>query len=121
MLPPFEYESPGRKPPSEVRIRDLHVELWPDGRRVRVHLELTPFEQKPSVDLTITTSGGDPVAATSIVENMVFKLVITMHLRGVEDPAGSYQVHATVYYPDQEPVDQATAAFSVPGAASPEG
>ncbi len=119
MFPPFEDESIERKPPSEVRIRDLHIEPWPDGRRVRVHLELTPFEQKPNIDLVITRADGEPVAMTSIIENMVFKLVITMHLRSA-DPAGSYQVHASVYFPDQEPVDQATAAFNIPGASSPE-
>ena len=29
-------------PPEEVRIRELTAEPWPDGRRVRVYVELTP-------------------------------------------------------------------------------
>ncbi|HEX7973527.1 MAG TPA: hypothetical protein VF498_03890 [Anaerolineales bacterium] len=35
-------------PPDQVRFIDLHVELWPDGRRVRVHAEITPFQQRPA-------------------------------------------------------------------------
>src|SRR5690242_6598022 len=119
MFPPFDDPDLQRMPPSQVRILDLHAEPWPDGRRVRDHLELTPFEEKPNVDLDITNAAGQPVASASIVETLIPKLVITMHLRGT-DPTGSYALHATVFYPDADPVDRSTVPFTIqPGASEP--
>jgi hypothetical protein len=112
MFPSFEDPETQRMPPSQVRILDLHAEPWPDGRRVRVHLELTPFEQKPNIDLQILTVDGQTAASAAIVECMTFKLVITMHLRSV-DPAGNYSLQAIVSYPDTDPVDSASAAFTI--------
>jgi hypothetical protein len=119
MFPPFDDPETPRKPPAEVRILDLHAEPWPDGRRVRVHLELTPFEQKPNISLTITTAAGDPSASAAIIESFTHKLVITMHLRWI-DPTGSYRLEASVSYPEIDPVDRRAVDFSaLPGESEP--
>jgi hypothetical protein len=112
MFPPFDDPDIQRMPPSQVRILDLHAEPWPDGRRVRVHLDLTPFEQKPNIDLEISTADGQLVASSSIVESMTSRLVITMHLRSA-DPTGSYTLQATVSYPDADPVAICSVAFTI--------
>jgi hypothetical protein len=44
-------------PPNEVRIRELNVEPWPDGNRLRVYLEVDPFQKRPNADLTFWMDG----------------------------------------------------------------
>ena len=84
-------------PPNEVRIRDLAAEPWPDGRRVRISLEVDPFQKRPNIDILISNQAGKPVANTSIIETMTKKMEITMHLRGAPAP-GQYHVRAELYY-----------------------
>lgn len=93
-------------PPPEVRIRDLQVKPMPDGRRVRVYLEVDPFQKRPSAELTVFDASGTPVAAASIVESMTRKIEITLHLRGVEGP-GTYTLESQVYYQQEsaQPAD----------------
>ena len=84
-------------PPNEVRIKELRAELWPDNRRVRITLEVTPFQRRPNGEVSITNPQGEEVASASIIESIVPRLEFTMHLRG-ENPAGEYRVSATIFY-----------------------
>ncbi|HWQ83903.1 MAG TPA: hypothetical protein VN363_05015 [Anaerolineales bacterium] len=84
-------------PPEEVRIRDLNAEPFPDGRRVRVILEVDPFQKRPNLDILITDPAGKPAAIASIIESMTKKIEITMHLRGANH-TGQYLVRAELYY-----------------------
>ncbi len=84
-------------PPEEVRIRELRADPWPDGRRVKVYLETEPFQKRPSADLVITDEAGQEVAATSIIESMIRKMELTMHLRGGKS-AGKFTLHADLFY-----------------------
>ena len=69
-------------PPDEMRIRSLRAEPYPDGRRVKVLLEVTPFQQRPSFELAIIDDSDREVACASIVEIMLPKIDLVMHLRG---------------------------------------
>lgn len=84
-------------PPNEVRIKELLAEPWPDNRRVRITLEVTPFQKRPNGQVTITNPLGDEVASVSIIESITPRMEITMHLRG-ETPAGEYRVSAAIFY-----------------------
>lgn len=84
-------------PPNEVRIRELNAEPWPDGKRVRISIEVDPFQKRPNIDILITNQLGKPVAVASIIESMTKKMEITMHLRGAP-LAGHYHVRAELYY-----------------------
>ena len=68
-------------PPDEVRIRKLSASPWPDGRRVKVVLEVDPFQKRPNADVFIRNALGDQVAEVSLIEPMTRKLEFTMHLR----------------------------------------
>jgi len=68
-------------PAEEVRIRDLRAELLPDGRRVRVTLEVDPFQKRPSVSLTILDAASVLLAEASVIESMSRKIELTLHLR----------------------------------------
>lgn len=107
----FPDPSEVRLPPAEVRIRELRAEPWPDGRRVRVALGLTPFQKRPGGELRITDAQGREVAALSFIETITPKMELTMHLR-VDEPAGQYTLSATIFYsaplppPSAESLDQ---------------
>lgn len=89
------YEVP--LPPEEVRILDLSVDPYPDGRRLRVIFELTPFQKKPHGDLVIRDLSEIHVADTSFVEIVTPCIELTLHLRSF-DPAGKYSASLTLFY-----------------------
>ncbi len=119
-----------RLPPEEVRLTKVVVTPQPTGKRVKVLLELTPFMKRPNIELSITNEAGREVGHASILETMLHKLEITMHLRPVE-PGDKLTLQSTVYYqklpepsdtgeelplPDPLIVDRQTRAFSLPRA-----
>jgi len=93
----FQDVSETPQPPTEVRIRTLKAEPYLDGRRVRVGIEITPFQKRPSLELTITASDGQTVAEADILETMIPRLELVLHLRG-SAPAGEYTLHARLFY-----------------------
>ena len=89
-------------PPEEVRIRQFRAEPWPDHRRVRVYLEITPFQKRPNGEIKITDATGTEVANLSIIETIDPKMDFTVHLRA-DVLGGVYTASATVYYYEPEP------------------
>jgi hypothetical protein len=83
-------------PPNEVRIRALNVEPWPDGKRLRVYLEVDPFQKRPNADLTLLDQDGRELSSVSIIESMTRKMELVMHLRGATP--GSCTLQALLYY-----------------------
>jgi len=88
-------------PPEEVRIRHFRAEPWPDKRRVRIYLEITPFQKGPNSEIEIRDADGNEVASLTIIETINPKMDLTIHIRGGE-PAGSYTASAMVYYYEAE-------------------
>ena len=87
-----------RAVPEETRITSFTAEPYPDGRRVRVNLDITPFQKRPYIEVTLTNAKGEEIASTSIVEPLSWKLEFTMHIRGeLQNP---YTLNARLYYPD---------------------
>jgi hypothetical protein len=106
-------------PPSEVRFTELRVEPWPDGRRVRVLITLTPFQQNPSLEAVLSDALHQPLSSTSIIETADDRLVFTMHLR----PAVAgvpYHLTASILYPEIGMVDERSTSFEVQPAAGEE-
>ena len=87
-------------PPAEVRIRQIEVHPWSDGRRVRVYLEVTPFQKRPNGEINITNANGDELASISIIETMDPKMEFVLHLRGAE-LLGPFLASATIFYVDE--------------------
>ena len=86
-----------RLPPEQVRIRELQVTPQPGGKKVKVHLELTPFKKRPNVEVTIITKTGKQAAHTNVLEAMLNKMEFTMHLRQPE-ANGQYTIEVIIYY-----------------------
>ncbi len=84
-------------PPDEVRIRELTAKVYPDGQRVRVYLELTPFQRAPDAELNILNAEAILMASVSVIETMDPKMEMTMHLPGAA-PSGTYQLQVKIFY-----------------------
>jgi len=114
LLPEAKSSIP-RKAPGDVRIEDLRAEPYQDRHRVRVILELTPFQQSPAIELVLKNPAGDEVASASIVEPIAWKMELTLHIRQRETSPGEYSLTARVIYPDMEAVDQCTLFLIITG------
>ncbi|HHY89521.1 MAG TPA: hypothetical protein GYA06_11445 [Chloroflexi bacterium] len=96
--------------PEQVRFLDLQVEPWPDGRRIKVLMSITPFLQPPNLMMVMTDAEGTEVSRTSIVENIDYQLVFTMHIRS-QKVAGQYKLTASINYDDLGVVDERQVEF----------
>jgi hypothetical protein len=100
-----------RMTPEETRITSLKAQPYPDGYRLRVNIEMTPFQQRPHIEVTLNDANGDEVASSSIVEPMSWKIEFTMHIRGeLKNP---YVLEAKLFYPDGPTSDPETFQFNV--------
>ena len=102
-----------RMSPADTHITSLSAEPYPDGERVRVNIEMTPFAVRPYIEVSLTDANADEVATASIVEPLAWKLEFTMHLRGAT--AGPFRLEARLHYPDgpeAAPVTTQFAAFA---------
>ncbi|MCE7919573.1 MAG: hypothetical protein DCC59_01360 [Chloroflexi bacterium] len=93
-----------RATPEETRVTSLAAEALPDGRRVRVNLEITPFQKRPYIEAALNDADGEEVASTSVVEPLSWKLEFIMHIRGeIRNP---YALTVRLYYPEGGPSDE---------------
>jgi hypothetical protein len=105
----FQDPNDVRLQPEEVRLREVQVMPLLDSKRVKVLVELTPFLKRPNLEITITTASGKEVAHASILETMLRRVEVIMHLRETE-PGSEYTLESTVYYqslpqPSDTPMD----------------
>jgi hypothetical protein len=84
-------------PPEDVRILQLRADPWPDGRRVRVLIEITPFQKRPSGELNVIDAQGNEVANLTFIETINPKMELTLHLR-FPNPQGRFSVNAKLFY-----------------------
>jgi hypothetical protein len=83
-------------PPDEVRIRELKATPL-DERRVRVYLDVDPFQKRPNIELSILDEGGKTLASASIIETMSRKMELVMHLRGAQ-PGSTCALQAILFF-----------------------
>jgi len=110
----FPEDNLTRATPEETRITSFSAQPYPDGRRIRVNIEITPFQKRPHIEVVLGNANGDEVASTSLVEPMSWKLEFTMHLRSeIQNP---YTLHARLYYPDGPSPAPVDFTFEIPPA-----
>lgn len=108
----FPEDNLTRAVPEETRIVSITAEPYPDGRRLRVNLDITPFQKRPHIELSLNNADGDEVASTSFVEPLSWKIEFTMHIRG--ELRNPYQLSARLYYPDGPSAEPQEYSFEVP-------
>lgn len=112
----FAQDKLQRAVPAETRILSLSAEPYPDRARLHVRLEVTPFQARPYIDVTLRDADGNEVAVSSILEPLSWKLEFTMHLRLKADPAGEYSLEARLYFPDGPHAEPVRYDFTIPPA-----
>jgi hypothetical protein len=110
----FNDPSIERHSPAETRLLDLHAEPDPDGKRLRVVLDMTPFQQRPYIELSLADPSGNEVASASIVEPVGWKLELTLHIRITGSTAGKYTLTAILSYPELGEIDRRTINIEIP-------
>lgn len=115
----FHEDNLARAVPEETKISTLTAQPYPDGLRLRVNIEITPFQKRPYIEVILNDAQGKEVASTSIVEPMSWKLEFTMHIRGeLNNP---YTLYARLYFPDGPSQDPQQFTFDVlPPASTPD-
>jgi hypothetical protein len=101
------------QPPESVKIESLAARVYPDGRRVRLDVKITPFLERPNLELKITNDQGQEVATLSVIETMDAHFEMTAHLRGPQ-PVGRYTLHGELFYDPEAAHQVAEITFDVP-------
>jgi hypothetical protein len=99
-------------PPEEVRIINVSADPYPDGQRVRIAVEMMPFQKRPWLELTLFDAQGDEIATADVIEPLNYKIELTMHVRKAE-PAGRYTFVVRLYYPEQADNDRKEVSFEI--------
>jgi hypothetical protein len=100
----------------EVRINQLGVFVYPDGRRLAVGFDITPFIERPSIEVNLYNSRGEPAGSLIVIETLETNFTLTMHLRD-HSPTDLYTLEAEIYYlaPNQgrSAVDRYQTSFDI--------
>ncbi len=106
-----------QQPRENVKIEALEITPYPDRYRIFIHIRVTPFKERPNLLLAARDATGRIAAEMSVIETMHHDMEFTMHLRGGDDPAGTYTLTATMFYESKNPPhDERTETFVVPEA-----
>lgn len=102
-------------PKDQVKIDDLQVEVYPDRRRVWVKVQITPFQERPNLLITLRLESGEIIDDASIIETMHFDNEFTIHLRRIQEPAGTYTMTVDLFYETRNPPqDSKSVTFDIP-------
>jgi hypothetical protein len=113
----FLQDNPNLVPRDQVRLERIAATPHPDRRRVKVEVDVTPFRERPNLEIAILSGDGQIASSASVLATMHFKMEFNLHLRGASDPAGNYTLRVQLYYDDaQSPQDVREIALPVPRA-----
>ena len=100
----------------EIRFNKLGIFIFEDRQRIAVGFDITPFRERPSIDVSIVNITGKEEASLSIIEAMQSNFTLTMHLREPA-PDRQYEIQARLYYRtadgDREVVDSISRLFDL--------
>ena len=94
----------------EVRIRTVKTQMYDDHRRVRVSLEVTPFQIPPDIVVVIRDGDGKEMASTNIIGAVSRQVEFTMHLPEV-DNSSNCVLYVAVEYHEQGRVHEVEKVF----------
>ena len=92
-------------PPEKMEIRELSAVPFEDGKRVSIEFEITPFQQRPNLEITVFNQENRIVSSLSVVEAIENKMTFTLHLKEAK-PIGIYQVAMELFYAELDKIDE---------------
>jgi hypothetical protein len=106
-----------RHPPAETRVLSIRAEQDSERKYLHIALELTPFQQRPYIELSLTNSAGAEVASASIIEPMSWKMDLNLHFRKTVASPGKYKLAASISYPELGEVNRFDLLVELPNPA----
>lgn len=102
------------QPPAQMRILELRAEPVQDGGplRLRVYIDVTAFQQRPYIDVSLSDAKGREIASVNIIEPISHKNVFTMHVRGPQQ-TGQFHLAARLFYPEHPNSDTRQITFEI--------
>lgn len=105
------------QPKERIRIEELTITPYPDRFRIRIHIKVTAFLERPNLLLIAHNEDDLAVSELNIIETMHHDMEFTMHIRNVNDPAGVYTLTADLFYETRNPPqDRMIETFAIPEA-----
>jgi hypothetical protein len=102
------------QPRDKIKIERLETTPYPDGWRLRIIIDVTPFQERPNLEIRVTTAEGRLVSELSVIETMHRHMEFTVHIRGLSSPVGQYVTAVDLYYENlQPPQDHREITFKV--------
>lgn len=97
------FDDPSKAPRSReaVRFNQLGIYVHEGSRRIAVGFDITPFIERPSIEVNVKNILGAPAGNLTVVETLDSNFSLTLHLRDRE-PTDVYEVSATLYYATPE-------------------
>ena len=103
------------QPKSEIRIQTVEITPYPDRFRVHIHIGVTPFLERPNLLVIAHNEADKAVSELNVIETMHHDMEFTLHIRGVEDPAGLYTLTVDLFYETRNPPqDRRIETFTIP-------
>jgi hypothetical protein len=112
----FDDPLEGPRGREDVRIRQIGLFVYPEERRFMFGIELTPFVERPSIEVLVTNGAGEPAGSLHVIETLTtgFSLVIHLRDRATHNP---YELTAVLYYAwpdrDRQEVERRTVSFDM--------
>lgn len=107
------------QPANEIRIEQIDAVVYPDRFRVRIHVRVTPFLERPNLLLVARNQDGVIAAELNIIETMHYDMEFTLHIRNIKEPAGEYTLSVDLFYQTRNPPqDQQQITFVIPEASA---
>lgn len=117
-IPFFEPEQMPQ-PRENIKVETLDAEAYPDGRRVRVTVKMTPFSERPSLVIEALNTVGDVLAQVDVLEAMTKQVSLTLHLRGpLPEPQAT--VRAQLYFEGSPPQHIREVTIALPDGSAPD-
>ena len=114
-IPLFDHNGHTPQPKERIVIEELKATPYPDRFRVYIEVNVTPFQERPNLILVLKNKDGKTIGELNIIATMHAKMDFTMHIRNVDDPAGTYTLTAELFYETRNPPqDTAQFTFEIP-------
>lgn len=103
------------KPKDEIKIESVAATVYRDRFRVRTDIVVTAFQERPNLLILMRDSAGTIVNELNIIATMHSEMDFTMHMRGMDDPAGDYTLEVELFYETRNPPqDTYQITFTIP-------
>ena len=89
----------------EIEILSLEAIPYPDGRRIKVIFQLSPFTKEPSALITLADDDGHIIASVNIVNIFTSENEITLHVAEKDALSGSYEVKLNLFHITEEEIE----------------